>query len=590
MKRLVLVTALFLGAVVGAQAMPCQEQQIISAAASAKAKIPLQYRNPAMMAIGDSMYNGVTSLTIDQDRAKLSVPALVASTLGIQFRVPAYKRPILVNLEYELGRPTGILLFELGPDVMSNIAAWQSEYPAPTGSSAGKHGTDLFFDNISIAGADSDELLCTTSGIADGVWRGKNIPPKLFGLPDFGMLFPLHENINSSFLLNPEDKPEFSGLSQMAEVVARVPTRLLINIGSNDGVWMAAFEGIEPPSPELTNLIANMGEIAKLIPEGTKYVYISNLVPPSRTPNLDPTSASMNTCAGNPYFASYEPYVGVVRPVSGSEACNLDGLIAGENTKIRNAVLNALKDRIARKDITVKFVDFNGLLWRFDRKNHPQPGDPNAKTVNVTWRGAARQLDNRVVHPAYAAVPKAGRPAQRASGGISGYDNMHPTMVMYGVGAKLVLDEILAAEVPAPHAVVPVPSLNLPQCVSYALTGTQAPQACPNLHVGHSVTTALDMDSPQDFKLIAAHELLAGISAQAVGRVAAANVKPNSVDLQRLRDTGDACALVRMFELVGHPATSPVKVPLNGARRETTLTAAQLDTCARSAALLSEYQ
>ncbi len=69
------------------------------------------------MAISDSLYNGVTSLTIDWARAENSVPALVARALhDTKFRVHEYphpplapETPILFDLERQLKKSFGVL-------------------------------------------------------------------------------------------------------------------------------------------------------------------------------------------------------------------------------------------------------------------------------------------------------------------------------------------------------------------------------------------------------------------------------------------------------------------------------------------------
>jgi hypothetical protein len=52
-----------------------------------------------MMAIGDSLFNGVRSLTINQQLAQWSAPAQVARALGIPFANPDYPRNVVINFE-----------------------------------------------------------------------------------------------------------------------------------------------------------------------------------------------------------------------------------------------------------------------------------------------------------------------------------------------------------------------------------------------------------------------------------------------------------------------------------------------------------
>jgi len=58
--------------------------------------------NPEMMAIGDSLYNGVRSLSINASLAQWSVPAQVARALNIPFTVPEYPRNVVVDMEHWL--------------------------------------------------------------------------------------------------------------------------------------------------------------------------------------------------------------------------------------------------------------------------------------------------------------------------------------------------------------------------------------------------------------------------------------------------------------------------------------------------------
>ena len=54
---------------------------------------------PELMAIGDSLGNGVRSLTIDSDLAAHAVPAQVARAFNWDFVAPDYPRPMLADFE-----------------------------------------------------------------------------------------------------------------------------------------------------------------------------------------------------------------------------------------------------------------------------------------------------------------------------------------------------------------------------------------------------------------------------------------------------------------------------------------------------------
>ncbi len=64
--------------------------------------------NPDIMAIGDSMYQGIRSLSFLPSVVKHSVPALVAEGLGKPMVVPDLQQPLLFDMEAEL-RNGGLL-------------------------------------------------------------------------------------------------------------------------------------------------------------------------------------------------------------------------------------------------------------------------------------------------------------------------------------------------------------------------------------------------------------------------------------------------------------------------------------------------
>ena len=520
-----------------------------------------------MMAIGDSMFNGMTSLTIDADRAKLSLPNLVARALGIapKFREVDYSRPVLFNLETELRKNPVKLLATFGKGVISNIKFWQQDYP-PMGGTSASAREPLFFDNVAIAGATSDQLLCDTAAKNNELWRGVEPKPGFLDVPSG--LGDWHQEINTSFILNPRDldgqhrAPDLSKLSQMAEVWLRKPVRLLINIGSNDGVWRAGFNGEAPDPTELQTLIANMKMIVRLIPDETKFVYVDNLIPPSRVPNLNPISSDItrNCPNGKVYYNKYQTYLslGPLANVLAADACEFDQTVAKLNDDIKRAMQDELSSRVATdpgaRNIQLQFVDISQLLWTYDRKHYA-----DAKAVDVKWRGHVIHLTNWVVHPARL-LPL---PHPR-TGGLSGYDNMHPTMVMYGRGAEAVLDEITATT--GPEKKHPDPSTppvtvfdpaNLPQCVADDLANGNLPsRACPEPSDARPVQTAINMGIQEDDNLILAHEVLsaAGSPAQVLIAVQGGS---RSTARDRIQNAAAGCVLAQTLDLIGKGSRSP---------------------------------
>ena len=82
---------------------------------------------PAIMAIGDSLYQGVRSLTFNGDLARYSPPAQVAVALGLNMTLPNPRIPITFDLE-QLFRQGGVihLLEEIRQACLKNMEFWLS--------------------------------------------------------------------------------------------------------------------------------------------------------------------------------------------------------------------------------------------------------------------------------------------------------------------------------------------------------------------------------------------------------------------------------------------------------------------------------
>lgn len=496
-----------------ANAATCTDAEVIRAADQAATALAPKYMRPQMMAVGDSMYNGVTSLVIDARRADMSTPALVARVLGLaDFRVPSYPRPVVHDLEAELNHDPVTLYRSLRRDLVANIQEWQKDYPKGGNGRARSLNREVAFDNIAIAQATSNDMLCGTARVSDAWWRGNQVSEQNVLK---GILF-WYQSINTSFLLNPRDLPEFADLSQIAQVRLRKPHRLLVNIGSNDGVWKAAFEGTRPPENELNGLVQNMRMLARLIPVETKFVYINNLVSPSRVPNLRPDGKLLKeTCNGQSYYERYETHLTYrtdangkalgLNKISGQTACEFDARIKKTNDDVRAAMLDELQRRKAREptaaEIQLVFVDFNGLLNQYDRKH-----DPKSKALVIDWDGDELELDNRVVYRGFT----------HREGGITGFDNMHPTMVMYGRGAEEVANAIFAAEADAP--VKPAKAFDpaiLAQCVADELRLGYGRPPCPARPKVQPLKTAVNPGKTETYNLKLVHAVLDAMRGEA---------------------------------------------------------------------------
>jgi hypothetical protein len=430
---------------------------------------------PAMMAAGDSLTNGVTSLTMDQLLASHSWPTLVAKALGMpKFGDATYppNRPILSNFESDLQGPILGLLFGLGSDLQSDISYWQNTYPV-----ADAPGMPDFFDDIAVAQADSQDMMCDTAAINQVKLNSTPLDPDFLGIPS--NLGDWYYWINARFILNPKltnaspialpPAVPRSQLSQLAQVLLRKPKRLLMWIGNNDGVWLMAFDSYVPttsyPDGESTNavsvtvqqeidyLVANQGLTAKYIADSysaaglqAPYVYLVDLPLPSRAANLDPVidaqqprAQQLGFCStdtnhtGLKYFNYYTNYLtmAALEVRSRDEVCAMDAAISKANDDIETAMRKSLGNRLVR-------IKINDTLLKYDGKHVDGAGVP------VKLNGQNVKLDNEVLHTA--------APGIWRSGGLMGYDNMHPTWVAYAVVAQTIATAISQNEhLPPPN-------------------------------------------------------------------------------------------------------------------------------------------
>jgi lysophospholipase L1-like esterase len=301
----------------------------------------------------------------------------------------------------------------------------------------------------------------------------------------------------------------------MAEVVARKPARLLISIGANDGVWLMGFRGYGPDTQypdsqqrpttirrELAQLVQNMKMIAELIPAETKNVYWDYLPPPSRTANMNPIFGGVDCddpAAVPHYFQEYQPYVSDSRlqNVDCRTAKAMDAEVEQVNRQIEQAMRSVLGNRL-------KVVDLYSTLMKYDHKDSSA-----GATLDVRWGSRTYFLDNNVIH----SVPR--------SGGIQGYDNMHPSPPTYAEIADLITGQITNQE----HLHIGRLPQETPQTVTDELRNTGMP-------------TAINIGGRENGNLILLHSLL--------------EVLPQHLTRSNLAENGAACVLVHSLGVMGH--------------------------------------
>ncbi|MGB1026832.1 MAG: hypothetical protein ACPGYL_09780 [Rhodospirillaceae bacterium] len=259
---------------------------------------------PEVMAIGDSLYNGVRSLTISRWLSDHSVPSLVALRLGALpidrqswnrinrydpamgqqgFFGPPYPdsvtvpirdgasetRPGRFGLDLEQYLETGASLSEVFGRQGNGFGKTSYVlYETPNGTWSTADGPAVPH-NLAYLSGRVDHLLTLTPARAEAIltraplpdnaprpntdlapWQvadpgGSSLIERMRGssaggFSDFGEGFFL---TNARFVLNPYGLKAFQNLTAVEQVLLRQPKRLLISIGANHGVYRFAFEG-----------------------------------------------------------------------------------------------------------------------------------------------------------------------------------------------------------------------------------------------------------------------------------------------------------------------------------------------------------
>ncbi len=388
--------------------------------------LPAEYKHPPLMAIGDSMYQGVRSLTMSAPLFRFSPPAQVARALGLDetaFSYPDPKRPILIDME-----PMVRLLPDLG--AIDQLLSLNARYWARRPTSPSRR---LTFENLSVASMDIGDLYAfdwdRRSRQADAVTArsaGSIRALSKLEIPDDGGIGDAILGLNARFTLNPAGRDDLEGVQPVDLVKWREPEILLLNIGSNEGLFEAGFEAnptlTDARVAEIVARYATLADHLKEVGPGMKKVIVNGLVLPSQTPNLMPAPESITNAGQLPrddgYFDDYENRMGFgYGTMTGQVLKRQDAQVAAINAGMEEALRQRLGDRVA-------FVDLAGQMKRLNRK-HERLSDEN------TIRAGGNYISNMMLE----SYPGGGFKA----GGFCGLDGMHPSVVGYGRIAKEVL-------------------------------------------------------------------------------------------------------------------------------------------------------
>jgi len=369
---------------------------------------------PELMAIGDSLYNGVRSLTIDATLAANSVPAQVARAFQWDFVVPDYPRVMLADFEKVFSDPvTGTL--DLIRNAVTNAHAWLAD---------ATWSQQPLFHNLSIAQQVVKDL--TTANYTDSLATAKTLAARGATL-SIGDLPALYQALNTCFVLNPQRTAD-DKRTAIDILAAAQPKRLLVNIGINDGLWTLLLLGDATDYQARIDPTAAMLDLAGVLTDKCptiEHFYINLFPKPSAIANPMPRTDDETPTDG--YYQHYLGRLIQAGDIPGATMREIDGWVGTNlNLRIREA-FRPLGER-------AHFIDLYSVTEDYDRKNGIA-----TQQVLVRHGGTLILLDNFPLE----VLPIVGG---RRDGGLFGLDNLHPTIPGYGMIAQAVCDTIADIE------------------------------------------------------------------------------------------------------------------------------------------------
>ena len=373
---------------------------------------------PDIMAIGDSMYQGIRSMSFLPAMVNHSTPKQVADAIGMSMTVPDLQQPLLFDLEAELRRGGLLHLLEhIRGACLDNLKAWPLDRPWS------QHEA---FDNIAVAGAEIASLYQDTD--AKYFDQVRDLSAKLsdtnLSLAELATTIGnLWFALDNCYTLNPRHRDEQRSKSQLDQVADRQPQILLINIGSNEGLFMAGFAGDFSDQTlarvaTIPDLLQPVAERLKALPERVERIVFNGLIRPRFIPNLMPSPEHENDFPGDDYYFAYGPRIGSTQTaISGAKLKAFDELIADVNARSQAMLKDTVGERVA-------FADIYADCPQFDGKHYMGRG--------LAIPGNGKTLNNKPITP----IPFG------YYGGFAGIDNMHPTVPGYAAIADVVLNAL----------------------------------------------------------------------------------------------------------------------------------------------------
>ncbi len=425
-------------------------------------RFPDHLMHPPVMAIGDSMYNGMRSATITREFAAKSVPALVARAIAPEYdhRAPGYPEVLLMDLEQtlrdvDLGDLVSRMRRRLAA-AMANAKRWADNVHVVPEEHA-------CWDNLSISGALLEDLTDRSFAYWDA--RMAELRPLLDRVTSLEALsatgidiMELHMALNGRFLLNPNRRPELNRLTPLDLVNAREPRRLLVNIGSNHGIIDITLGGSEAQSPPDPNTglrslsawaeaMSGFAERLIQLPKSVEQIVVNTVVLPSSVPNLMYPYNLREIYPGDlpqqqGYYPVYDNRLGgpdSYVQYSGAEMRAIDGAVTEINERMisrMQRVFDAAGDgrlSIFRLDEKLRAYDA-----KHDDRKAVRQATPGARLEypNHRYGNEAIDFDNFFFFDSF------------RRGGIASLDNHHPSGLGYSILARELL-KMLKSEDPA---------------------------------------------------------------------------------------------------------------------------------------------
>jgi hypothetical protein len=370
---------------------------------------------PDIMAIGDSMYQGIRSLSFLPTMVQHSAPKQVADALEMVMVVPDLQRPLLFDLEKQI-RDGGLLhLVENIRDIcLQELPHWPFDQPWS------QHEA---FDNIAVGGATINSLLNDTDAnnrdkvmtlSATLARTNLSIEQRASTIGDLWFA------LNNCYTLNPRHRNQQGDKSQMHQVEDRLPRILLINIGSNEGLFKAGFVGDFSKETmdgvaAIPGMLMPLAERLKGLPARVERIVFNSLIRPRFIPNLMPGADHQNDYPGDGYLVAYGPRITDTQTrISAQMMQDFDALIARVNSEAQDVLRTALGDR-------VRFADIYASCPPFDGKHYLHRGLAIPRHDKLLTNQALQPLPVHFI------------------GGFAGLDNMHPTVPGYAAIADVVL-------------------------------------------------------------------------------------------------------------------------------------------------------